>query len=97
MNSDFGFGGLLSIDVGDRVKANSLMEIMQDDNIGYLAVSLGFYKTLFTAPGSSTSSEMPEESQNLIGISPGMIRMSVGLDNDIERTFHKIKKCISRI
>ena len=40
---------------------------------------------------------MPEESQNLIGISPGMIRMSVGLDNDIERTFRKIKKCISSI
>ena len=97
MNFDFGFGGLLNIDVGGRGKANSLMEIMQENNVGYLAVSLGFYKTLFTAPGSSTSSEMPEESQNLIGISPGMIRMSVGLDNDIERTFRKIKKCISSI
>ena len=27
------------------------MEAMQNDNIGYLAVSLGFYKTLFSAPG----------------------------------------------
>ena len=27
------------------------MEEMQNDNIGYLAVSLGFYKTLFSAPG----------------------------------------------
>ena len=51
MNSDFGFGGLLNIDVGGRGKANSLMEIMQENNVGYLAVSLGFYKTLFTSPG----------------------------------------------
>ena len=61
MNNDFGFGGLLTIDVGDREKANRFMEAMQDRNIGYLAVSLGFYKTLFTAPGSSTSSEISED------------------------------------
>jgi len=97
MNNDFGFGGLLTIDVGSRVKANRLMEIMQGENIGYLAVSLGFYKTLFTAPGSSTSSEISEKEQNSIGISPGMIRISVGLDNDIKRTFIKIKSCFSKI
>ena len=97
MNNDFGFGGLLTIDVDSRVKANRLMEIMQGENIGYLAVSLGFYKTLFTAPGSSTSSEISEKEQNSIGISPGMIRISVGLDNDIKRTFSKIKSCFSKI
>jgi methionine-gamma-lyase len=32
------------------------MELMQI-NLGYLAVSLGFYKTLFS-PGTSTSSEI---------------------------------------
>jgi methionine-gamma-lyase len=39
-------------------KANALMELMQSRNLGYLAVSLGFYKTLFSAPGTSTSSEI---------------------------------------
>lgn len=94
MNEEFGFGGMLMIDAGDMEKAYKLMEAMQNSNIGYLAVSLGFYKTLFSAPGASTSSEIPEEEQAEMGLSEGMVRMSVGLDNDIERTFLKIKACM---
>ncbi|GIR12422.1 MAG: hypothetical protein CM15mP23_09970 [Cryomorphaceae bacterium] len=67
------------------------MEAMQNDNIGYLAVSLRFYKTLFSAPGSSTSSEIPEEEQVQMGLSEGMVRISIGIDNDINRTFEKMK------
>jgi len=70
---------------------------MQNDNIGYLAVSLGFYKTLFSAPGSSTSSEIPEEEQNQMGLSEGMVRISIGIDNDIKRTFDKMKKCMTSV
>ena len=47
MNKEFGYGGMLSIDVGSKENANKLMEQMQKKNLGYLAVSLGFYKTLF--------------------------------------------------
>ena len=94
MNEEFGFGGMLMIDAGDMEKAYKLMEAMQNNNIGYLAVSLGFYKTLFSAPGASTSSEIPEEEQEEMGLTEGMVRMSVGLDNDIERTFQKIKACM---
>lgn len=96
MNEEFGFGGMLMIDAGDMQKAYKLMEAMQKDNIGYLAVSLGFYKTLFSAPGASTSSEIPEEEQDKMGLSEGMVRISVGLDNDIERTFQKIKVCMHK-
>ncbi len=46
---------------------------MQQKNIGYLAVSLGFYKTLFSAPGSSTSSEISEDEQKEMGLSDGLI------------------------
>ena len=94
INDEFGFGGMLMIDVGDMRKAYQLMEYMQNNNIGYLAVSLGFYKTLFSAPGASTSSEIPEDEQATMGLSEGMVRMSIGLDNDIERTFQKIKSCM---
>jgi len=97
MNHDYGFGGLLTIDVGHLDKANALMEMMQKENLGYLAVSLGFYKTLFSAPGTSTSSEIPELEQISMGLSPGLIRFSVGLDNDIERTFHAMKQCMERV
>jgi methionine-gamma-lyase len=96
-NGEFGFGGMLVIDVKTKENAYGLMEAMQKDNIGYLAVSLGFYKTLFSAPGSSTSSEIPEEEQEQMGISEGMIRLSIGIDNDIDRTFQMMKKCMKEV
>lgn len=97
MNDKYGFGGMLTIDVGSIDKANALMELMQEKNLGYLAVSLGFYKTLFSAPGSSTSSEIPEEEQAAMGLSDGLIRFSIGLDADIERTFNTMKTCMETL
>lgn len=94
-NSEYGFGGMLTIDVGSLDKANALMELMQERNLGYLAVSLGFYKTLFSAPGTSTSSEIPMEEQKEMGLSDGLIRISIGLDNDINRTYQMMKQCMN--
>lgn len=96
-NAEYGFGGMMTIDVGSLEKANELMELMQHRNIGYLAVSLGFYKTLFSAPGSSTSSEIPMEEQEAMGLSDGLIRFSIGLDNDIERTYQMMKACMQEV
>jgi len=97
MHPDYGFGGMLTIDVGSLEKANELMELMQERNLGYLAVSLGFYKTLFSAPGSSTSSEIPEDEQAEIGLTDGLIRFSIGLDNDIERTYQMMRQCMLEV
>ncbi len=94
MNTAYGFGGLLTIDVGSLEKANALMELMQHKNIGYLAVSLGFYKTLFSAPGTSTSSEISEDEQKEMGLTDGLIRFSIGLDDDIESTYELMKSCM---
>ncbi len=93
MNDEFGYGGMIAIDLKTKEKAYSFMEKMQDRNIGYLAVSLGYFKTLFSNSGSSTSSEIPEDVQREMGMSPGLVRFSVGLDNDIERTYELIKEC----
>ena len=94
INQEFGFGGMMTIDVGCLDKANKLMEYMQHEKLGYLAVSLGFYKTLFSAPGTSTSSEIPENEQKEMGLSDGIVRFSIGLDNDIERTYQKMRQCM---
>lgn len=94
MNEEYGYGGLITVDAGTTEKANELMELMQQENLGYLAVSLGFYKTLFSCSGSSTSSEIPEEERIAMGISDGLIRFSIGLDQDIERTYKKMKECM---
>ena len=97
MNEEYGFGGMLTVDVGSLDKANTLMELMQERNLGYLAVSLGFYKTLFSAPGTSTSSEIPENEQEEMGLSDGLIRFSIGLDNHIDRTFQVMKSCMEEV
>ncbi|NNC50375.1 MAG: aminotransferase class I/II-fold pyridoxal phosphate-dependent enzyme [Flaviramulus sp.] len=97
MNPQYGYGGMLTIDVGTSDKANELMELMQNKNLGYLAVSLGFYKTLFSAPGSSTSSEIPEDEQKEMGLSDGLIRFSIGLDADIERTYKIMRECMEEL
>lgn len=97
MNFEYGYGGLLTVDVGTLENANLLMELMQQENLGYLAVSLGFYKTLFSAPGTSTSSEIPEDEQEAMGLSEGLIRFSIGLDADIERTYKLMRNCMVKL
>ena len=97
MNDGFGFGGMFVIDTKTKEKANELMEEMQNNNLGYLAVSLGFYKTLFSAPGLSTSSEIPEEEREEMGLSDSLVRISIGLDNDIERTYHTMVDCMKKV
>jgi methionine-gamma-lyase len=92
---EYGYGGMMTLDVGTLKKANALMEMMQHQNLGYLAVSLGFYKTLFSAPGTSTSSEISIDEQIEMGLSEGLIRFSIGLDQDIKRTYDKIKECMN--
>ena len=97
MNTEYGYGGLLTVDVGSLEKANALMELMQKEKLGYLAVSLGFYKTLFSAPGTSTSSEIPLEEQKSMGLTDGLVRFSIGLDNDIHRTYEMMRDCMVRL
>jgi len=94
MNNGFGYGGMMAIDLKEADRANKFMELMQVRGIGYLAVSLGYFKTLFSNSGKSTSSEVPEDVQKEMGLSEGLIRFSVGLDNDIEETFQMIKQCL---
>ncbi len=94
INPEYGYGGMMTLDMGSLDKANEVMELMQKRNLGYLAVSLGFYKTLFSAPGTSTSSEIPLEEQKEMGLTDGLIRFSIGLDNDIERTYDMMRACM---
>jgi len=94
INKEFGYGGMLSVDFETPAKASQMMKELQEEGVGYLAVSLGYFKTLFSNSGSSTSSEIPLEVQHAMGLTPGLVRFSIGLDNDIERTWQRMKKVI---
>ena len=97
MNEGFGFGGIFVIDAKTKEQANLLMEEMQNSNLGYLAVSLGFYKTLFSAPGLSTSSEIPDEERAVMGLTDSLVRISIGIDHDINRTYETMVKCMQKV
>ncbi len=85
MNEEFGYGGMIAFDLGNSANASKFMKAFQAKGGGYLAVSLGYFKTLFSNSGKSTSSEVPEDIQKKMGLTEGLIRFSVGLDNDIDR------------
>lgn len=97
MNAGFGYGGMIAIDLETAEKANKFMEKMQEKGVGYLAVSLGYFRTLFSCSGKSTSSELPDEIQKEMGMSEGLVRYSVGLDNDMEATFKVIEASLREL
>ncbi len=97
MRKEFGYGGMIIINVNTFENASRLMEEMQNEKVGYLAVSLGYFKTLFSCPSTSTSSEVKDEDKEKMGLTDGLVRFSVGLDNDIELTFKRIAKCLKEI
>jgi len=96
-NMDYGYGGLLCIDMETVDRANLLMSELQNDvQFGFMAVSLGYYETLMSCSGSSTSSEMTAEEQKLAGISPGLIRMSIGYIGTLEQKWAQMEKALTR-
>ncbi len=97
MNEGFGYSGMVAVDIKSEKKANKFMMAMQDERVGYLAVSLGYFKTLFSSPSHSTSSEIPEKEQEKIGLGKGLVRFSVGLDNDIKESFARVEKCLRKL
>jgi len=97
LNPGFGFGGMVTLDVKTDEIAHNLLPLMQEKLVGYFAVSLGYFKTLFSNPKHSTSSEIPEDIQNEIGMTGSIIRFSFGLDMDIERTFFRLKESLKEV
>lgn len=85
--SQYGFGGLFTLEVDSFEQADALMMELQKQGLGHLAVSLGHHQTLFSASGTSTSSEIPQNERLHMGLSEGLIRFSIGLDSDIESSF----------
>ncbi|CAL9237395.1 unnamed protein product [Arabidopsis halleri] len=97
-NRDYGYGGLLSIDMETEEKANKLMTYLQNaTQFGFMAVSLGYYETLMSCSGSSTSSELDPSQKEAAGISPGLVRMSVGYVGTLEQKWTQFEKAFLRM
>lgn len=97
-NKDYGYGGLLCVDMETEERANRFMSLLQNyTQFGFMAVSLGYYETLMSCSGSSTSSEMNSQEKELAGISPGLVRMSVGYTGTLEQKWSQLEKALSRM
>ena len=98
VNPRYGYGGILTIDCGTKEKAEELMSILQNtEHFGFIAVSLGFYDTLMSCSGSSTSSEIPPEDQLKIGLSPGLVRMAIGYTGSLEARLEQIERAVRQV
>lgn len=97
-NSDFGFGGVFCLDLESPQRANTFMEILQNkERFGYMAVSLGYFDTLMSCSASSTSSEMPDDALSKAGISPGLVRISIGYTGSIEQRWDQFKRALVEV
>lgn len=97
-NDDYGFGGLLTIDLGTTERANRFMEMLQNEHsFGFMAVSLGYFETLMSCSGSSTASELSEEDRARVGIGAGLVRMSVGLTGALEDRLAQLEDAVKRM
>ena len=85
-----GFGGMISVEVGSRDRA---AKILQRLRVFTLAESLGGVESLVCHPATMTHASVPLERRQAIGITDGLIRFSVGVEdvndllNDIDQAF----------
>ncbi|MDH5617786.1 MAG: aminotransferase class I/II-fold pyridoxal phosphate-dependent enzyme [Gammaproteobacteria bacterium] len=94
---EYGYGGVFTLDVGAEETANALMSCLQNEQrFGYLAVSLGYFDTLMSCSGSSTSSEMTDEDKYSAGISPGLLRISMGYTGTLEQRWTQFLAALAK-
>jgi len=98
VNRGFGFGGMLTIDCGSRGCAEKLLDYLQNiERFGLIAVSLGYFDTLMSHSGSSTSSEITAEDQRRMGLSPGLVRMSIGFTGSLKNRLAQIERAVKKL
>ena len=91
-----GAGGMISFELKGGFKAGEV--VMNSVRLSTLAVSLGGVETLIQHPASMTHLSMGAEARRSAGITEGLVRLSVGIENvkdiieDLERALAKIPK-----
>lgn len=88
-----GFGGMISIDVGSYEAAQNFCNAL---NIFQIAESLGGVESLVCHPATMTHASVPKEFRDRLGITDGLVRLSVGIE-DIEDLLEDIKNALSKL
>ncbi len=88
-----GFGGMISFDVGSFEKANRLLQRVR---LCTLAESLGGVETLISHPATMTHASLSAEQRAALGITDGLVRISVGLE-DVEDIIADLEQALAAI
>ncbi|TCS96904.1 bifunctional cystathionine gamma-lyase/homocysteine desulfhydrase [Hazenella coriacea] len=86
-----GFGGMISFDVGDGELADQIVEKVK---YFILAESLGAVESLISIPARMTHASIPAERRAQLGITDGLIRISVGVE-DLEDLIADLEQAMS--
>ena len=90
-----GFGGMISLDLGSLARARALAE---GTRIFALAESLGGVESLIGHPVTMTHASVPREMREAMGLSEGLVRLSVGIEEtedliaDLDQALRKAEK-----
>lgn len=89
-----GFGGLVSFELkGGQEKARQLLDCL---TIPTIAISLGMTDSLIQIPALMTHHSMPSQEREAAGITEGLIRLSVGIEN-IEDLLSDLEQALDSI
>jgi cystathionine beta-lyase/cystathionine gamma-synthase len=86
-----GFTGMVSVDVGTLERTRALTEHLR---VFALAESLGGVESLVNVPALMTHASVPEDRRLAMGITPGLVRFSVGIE-DIDDILTDLDRVLS--
>lgn len=88
-----GYGGMISIELGSLAAATAFTKALK---VFTLAESLGGVESLVCHPVSMTHGSIPKEQRDRLGVTEGLVRLSVGIEDvedllaDLEQAFQHI-------
>ncbi len=88
-----GFGAMISFDLGSLEAARKLLNHVR---VCSLAESLGGVETLISHPGQMTHASMPAEFREKVGITEGLVRISVGIE-DVADLIADLDQALARV
>lgn len=88
-----GFGGMLSFETGSLEGARTVLDSVR---LMALAESLGGVETLISHPATMTHASVPVAERNALGITDGLVRISVGLE-DIDDLKEDLAQALDRL
>jgi cystathionine gamma-lyase/cystathionine beta-lyase/cystathionine gamma-lyase/homocysteine desulfhydrase len=88
-----GFGAMISFDLGSFDNAAAFLAKVRLCSLGE---SLGGVETLISHPATMTHASIPEEERNRLGVTPGLVRISVGIE-DIEDILADLDQALAAV